>query len=122
MDMELVLMKTLKWKLTPLTPVTWINIYLQVLRYKNDGNYCTRSGSEFLRTSVRLNPDAKPEDSRLFKHQYDGIDLVNALRIVDLAILDVQSLNFSYSLLAAAAIYHTKGKPGHIIVLFNLSF
>jgi cyclin E len=109
LDMELVLMKTLKWKLTPITPVSWISIYLQVLAYKNQGVYCTRSGADaFLRSTLRPQ-DSKPDDARLVKYMYDMVEFVKVVRIVDLAILDTHSLQFSYSTMAAAALFHIKG-------------
>lgn len=108
LDMELVLMKTLKWKLTPITPATWVNIYLQILAYRNGAIICTRSGADFIRSSIR--DTNKPSDARLIKHLYDRIDYVRIIRLVDLSILDAQSLNFTYSLLSAAAIFHTKGR------------
>lgn len=105
--MELVLMKTLKWKLTPITPATWVNIYLQILAYQSGAIICTRSGADFIRSSIR--DTNKPSDARLIKHLYDRIDYVKVIRLVDLAILDAQSLNFTYSMLSAAAIFHVKG-------------
>jgi cyclin E len=107
LDMELVLMKQLKWKLTPITPATWVNIYLQILAYRSGPIVCTRSGSDFVRSSIR--DSNKPSDARLIKHLYDRVDYVRVIRLVDLAILDAQSLNFTYSMLSAAAIYHIKG-------------
>lgn len=108
LDMELVLMKTLKWKLTPITPATWVNIYLQILAYQRGELICTRSGADFIRASMR--DTNRPSDAKLIKHLYDRVDYVKVIRLVDLAILDSQSLNFTYSTISAAAIYHIKGK------------
>lgn len=109
LDMELVVTKALKWKLTPMTPCNWANVYLQILSVIARKSYLTRSTSEAIR-SFRDNKDARGrEDKNLTKVKYDGVDFVRAIRIIDLTILDVHSLQFSSSLLAATAIYHTKG-------------
>jgi len=107
-------MKTLKWKLTPITPVGWVSIYLQVLAYKNSGVYCTRSGADsFLKSTLRQY-ETKPDDNRLVKHFYDSVEFVRTMRLIDMALLDYQSLQFSYSTLATAALYHIKGKLAHL--------
>jgi cyclin E len=111
LDMELVIMKTLRWKLTPITAASWLNVYLQILGISP---YSTRS-FDFIR-HTRLLRDLQPEDSRLVKPHYSGIDYVRAIRIIDLTSVDIQSLKFSYSTLAAAAIFHTKGRTAAIAV------
>lgn len=110
LDMELVVTKALKWKLTPMTPCNWVNVYLQILSILARKSYHTRSTSEAIR-SFRDNTDAcGSEDKNLTKVRYEGVDFVRAIRIIDLTILDVHSLQFSSSMLAATSIYHTKGK------------
>lgn len=111
LDMELVVTKALKWKLTPMTPCNWVNVYLQILSILARKSYHTRSTSEAIR-SFRDNKDAfrGTEDRNLTKVRYEGVDFVRAIRIIDLTILDAHSLQFSSSLLAATSIYHTKGK------------
>ncbi|ODM95409.1 G1/S-specific cyclin-E1 [Orchesella cincta] len=109
LDMELVVTKALKWKLTPMTPCNWVNVYLQIISILAKKSYHTRSTSDAIR-SFRDNKDAKGEDKNLTKVRYDGVDFVRAIRIIDLTILDVYSLQFTSSLLAASAVYHTKGR------------
>ena len=108
LDMEIVVMTTLKWKLTPITPASWVNVFLQILSVTPQRVNCLH----FLRSrAIRLNlTPPEPEDMHLVAPNYAGIDYVRALRIIDLTILDLQSFQFSYSALAASSIYHTKGK------------
>lgn len=109
LDMELIVTKGLKWKLTPMTPCNWVNVYLQILSILARKSYHTRSTSEAIR-SFRDNKDAKGgEDKHLTKVRYDGVEFVRAIRIIDLTILDVNSMQYSSSVLAASAIYHTRG-------------
>jgi cyclin E len=108
LDMEIVIMTTLKWKLTPITPASWVNVFLQILSVTPHRVNCLH----FLRsraTRLNLSPP-EPEDMHLVAPNYSGVDYVRALRIIDLTILDLQSFRFSYSALAASSIYHTKGR------------
>jgi G1/S-specific cyclin-E1 len=110
LDMELVVMKTLKWKLTPITPASWINVFLQVLSvspHQIHSLHFLRSRS-ILSNSTSLQPN-ESEDVQLVKPNYCGVDFVRAVRIIDLTVLHIQSFRYSYAALAAAAIYHTKG-------------
>ncbi|KAL6461315.1 hypothetical protein MHYP_G00294590 [Metynnis hypsauchen] len=80
LSMEVIIMKELKWSLSPLTPVAWINIYMQMAYLKDSGEV--------------LIP------------QYPEATFVQIAELLDLCILDVKSLEFSCSLLAASALFH----------------
>ena len=85
--MELIIMKCLKWGLTPITPNSWIRIYLQM----KDGSKTHNDHSSSL-----------PRCSFL--------PLSRLMQLLDLAVLDLGSLEFSYSVLATSALYHTENK------------
>ncbi|XP_057200630.1 G1/S-specific cyclin-E1 [Triplophysa rosa] len=80
LNMEIIIMKELNWSLSPLTPVAWLNIYMQMAYLK--------------------------EDAEVLMAQYPQATFVQIAELLDLCILDVKSLEFSYGLLAASALFH----------------
>ncbi|XP_066440112.1 G1/S-specific cyclin-E1 isoform X2 [Eleutherodactylus coqui] len=80
LSMELLIMKALKWRLAPMTLVSWLNVFLQVA-YSRDLQH-------FLLT------------------QYPQQTYIQLVELLDLCILDVGCLEYSYSVLAASALYH----------------
>ncbi|XP_051990826.1 G1/S-specific cyclin-E1-like [Xyrauchen texanus] len=80
LSMEIIIMKELNWSLSPLTSVAWLNIYMQMAYLK--------------------------ENTEVLMAQYPQATFVQIAELLDLCILDVKSLEFSYSLLAASALYH----------------
>ncbi|XP_066050764.1 G1/S-specific cyclin-E1 isoform X1 [Chamaea fasciata] len=79
-SMELIIMKALNWNLNPLTVVSWLNIYLQVA-YLND-----------------LYEVMLP--------QYPQQIFVQITELLDLCVLDIGCLGYTYGILAASALYH----------------
>ncbi|XP_050834964.1 G1/S-specific cyclin-E1 isoform X3 [Serinus canaria] len=79
-SMELIIMKALNWNLNPLTVVSWLNIYLQVA-YLND-----------------LYEVMLP--------QYPQQIFVQITELLDLCVLDIGCLEYTYGILAASALYH----------------
>ncbi|OBS59645.1 hypothetical protein A6R68_09232 [Neotoma lepida] len=73
-------LEALKWRLSPMTIVSWLNVYVQVA-YVND-------------TSEVLMP------------QYPQQVFVQIAELLDLCVLDVGCLEFPYGVLAASALYH----------------
>ncbi|XP_073411130.1 G1/S-specific cyclin-E1 isoform X2 [Dendrobates tinctorius] len=80
MKMELIIMKALNWCLTPITVVSWLDIYLQVAYSKDLQHF--------------LLP------------QYPHTAYLKIMELLDLVTLDVRSLEYSYRILAASALYH----------------
>nr|XP_015224063.1 PREDICTED: G1/S-specific cyclin-E1 [Lepisosteus oculatus] len=80
LDMELIIMKELKWSLSPLTAMSWLNIYMQVAYLK--------------------------ESSEMLIPQYPQTTFVQIAELLDLCALDVRCLEFSYGVLAASALFH----------------
>ncbi|XP_048371820.1 G1/S-specific cyclin-E1 [Sphaerodactylus townsendi] len=80
LSMELIVMKALKWNLSPMTVVSWLNIYMQV---------------------------AYPSDiSEMLLPQYPKTIFVQIAELLDLCILDIGCLGYTYGILAASALYH----------------
>ncbi|CAH1779601.1 unnamed protein product [Owenia fusiformis] len=84
LDQELVTLKALKWDLTPMTVNSWLNVYLQLANHEN----VTQSSKEFV------------------VPQYSSHVFVQIARLLDLCMLDLGCLQFSYSQIAASALYH----------------
>ncbi|XP_069822319.1 G1/S-specific cyclin-E1 [Dendropsophus ebraccatus] len=80
LSMELIIMKALKWCLTPMTVVSWLNVFLQVAY--------SRELQHFLLP------------------QYPQQTYIQIIELLDLCILDVNCLEYPYSVLAASALYH----------------
>lgn len=82
LDQELIMLQILKWHLTPITVTAWLNVYLQIASL-----------------------DKISEDSFELP-QYSSHAFVQIARLVDICMLDVSSLNYSNSVIAASALYH----------------
>ncbi|XP_029464306.1 LOW QUALITY PROTEIN: G1/S-specific cyclin-E1 [Rhinatrema bivittatum] len=80
LSMELIIMKGLNWSLSPLTIVSWLNIYMQVAYLNN------------------LYEVLLP--------QYPQQVFVQIAELLDLCVLDIGCLEFTYGVLAASALYH----------------
>jgi len=87
---ERVILETLQWRLLPMTPNAWMKLYMQICTYDQQEEAATH------------------QSSFLCQH-YSGEHFANAMRLLDLAVLDVGSLAFSYSVLAAASFALTHG-------------
>uniref|UniRef100_A0A8C5PLT5 Cyclin E2 n=1 Tax=Leptobrachium leishanense TaxID=445787 RepID=A0A8C5PLT5_9ANUR len=79
-DMELIVLKALKWELCPVTAIAWLNLYLQVSSLK--------------------------DVPKLLLPQYSQEQFIHIAQLLDLCILDSSALDFKYRILAAAALYH----------------
>ncbi len=85
---ELVVLKTLKWALSPMTPNAWMKTFMQ--------------SSSFRGTITDVN-DA------FVVPNFSGQTFAKAMQLLDLCSLDMGWLSFRYSVLAASAMYHTHG-------------
>lgn len=83
---ELKILKGLGWNLSPITAPGWLNVYMQI------------ESGDLSRPNTFIYP------------QYGGLQFSQAAQLLDLATLDEGCLKFSYSYIAAAAIYHTQGR------------
>ena len=95
----------LQWRLKPTTPITWLELFMQVLssqsadaRFFHIKRFVPREYCSI--TQVGASVEAPDNDLR---------------QLLDLCILDVDSLRFSDSMLAAAALVFKGGVPIHDI-------
>jgi cyclin E len=84
LQMELMVLKGLNWGLSPMTPQAWMKMYFQIAH-----------GSK------------APCDSAFSMPAYSGLPFSRVMQLLDLAMLDVGCLEFTYSVLAASALYHS---------------
>uniref|UniRef100_A0A667YR16 Cyclin E2 n=1 Tax=Myripristis murdjan TaxID=586833 RepID=A0A667YR16_9TELE len=77
---ELIILKALEWNLCPETPVSWLKLYAQV--------QAQRDGDNFL------------------VPQFSQDTYIQITQLLDLCVMDINSLDYSYSVLAAAAFCH----------------
>lgn len=83
LDMELVILKALNWGLSPMTPNSWMKLFMQV-----------------------TNCDKTPCNENFVLPQYSGLSFSRVMQLLDLCTMDMGSLSFKYSVLVAAALYH----------------
>ncbi|XP_077420558.1 G1/S-specific cyclin-E1 [Vanacampus margaritifer] len=80
LSMEIIIMKDLKWGLSPQTPVSWLNVYMQVA-YLN-------------------------ESDQLLIPKYPQATFAHIAELLDVCMLDMRCLEFSNGVLAASALFH----------------
>uniref|UniRef100_A0A3B3R953 Cyclin E2 n=2 Tax=Paramormyrops kingsleyae TaxID=1676925 RepID=A0A3B3R953_9TELE len=80
LEMELIILKALNWDLCPETVISWLKLYIQVASLKDDINF--------------LIP------------QFSQETFVQISQLLDLCILDINSLKYHYGILAAVAFCH----------------
>ncbi|KAL2766983.1 G1/S-specific cyclin-E2 [Daubentonia madagascariensis] len=78
--MELMILKALKWELCPVTIISWLNLFLQV--------------------------DALKDAPKVLLPQYSQETFIQIAQLLDLCVLAIDSLEFQYRILAAAALCH----------------
>lgn len=89
---EVLLMQALNWKLSPVTPISWATVYLQIINNRN--------------SKKRKNKD---DDGFEFP-QFSGLHLSWVAELIDLCCLDIGYLQFSACAIASSALYFIIGK------------
>uniref|UniRef100_A0A3Q3WY22 Uncharacterized protein n=1 Tax=Mola mola TaxID=94237 RepID=A0A3Q3WY22_MOLML len=80
LSMEIIIMKELKWSLSPQTPISWLSVYMQVAYLK--------------------------DTDKLLIPRYPQATFTQIAELLDLCMLDVRCLEFSNGVLAASALFH----------------
>uniref|UniRef100_A0A3B4Z2D9 Cyclin E1 n=1 Tax=Stegastes partitus TaxID=144197 RepID=A0A3B4Z2D9_9TELE len=80
LSMEVIIMKELNWILSPQTPISWLNVYMQVAYLK--------------------------ETDELLIPRYPQATFTQIAELLDLCMLDIRCLEFSNGILAASALFH----------------
>ncbi|TKS82707.1 G1/S-specific cyclin-E2 [Collichthys lucidus] len=77
---ELIMLKALDWNLCPETPISWLKLYAQV--------------------------EAQEDGENFLVPQFSQETYIQITQLLDLCMMDFNSLDYSYSVLAAAAFCH----------------
>lgn len=114
---ELVILSALKWQTSPVTIIGWLGIYMQL----NVSNRASKNAdAATLRSASKKTTDINASQTNDLKSpgvndgfvfpQFSGMEYAQIAQLIDLCTLDVAIANFSYSVIAAAAISHTFSK------------
>lgn len=117
---EVVILSAINWDMTPMTPNNWLNLYMQILinlDKENDNNQLnqrpTASSNVSDENSQSMDSSSFPfntsKNDAFILPTNNGV-LISCHRriasVIDLALLHIQSLRFSNSILTASALYH----------------
>ncbi len=105
LTMELVILKELNWGLSPMTPNAWIKLYMQISSVGGDVVETARDDQVEV-----VESEDKEDGSTFVTPQFSGLAYTRVMQLLDLAVLDVGSLSYRYSVLAAAALAHCQGR------------
>ncbi|XP_017067114.2 G1/S-specific cyclin-E isoform X2 [Drosophila eugracilis] len=94
---EKILLQALDWDISPITITGWLGVYMQL-------NVNNRTPASFSQIGKQKSMEA---DDAFIYPQFSGFEFVQTSQLLDLCTLDVGMANYSYSVLAAAAISHT---------------
>lgn len=113
---ELVILTALKWQINPVTIMGWLSVYMQLNVSKRMPKTISpaRMTAETDILAAKLsssNGTATPgaDDAFVFP-QFSGLEFAQTAQLIDLCTLDLGIANYSYSVIAAAAISHTFSK------------
>jgi cyclin E len=123
---ELLICKTLKWALSPVTAVQWMGTYLQIA-----GNVITGGDNQQQQHMAhnsykrRLFEDGTTRPStvdNMSKRMYHTPTYINCCQLLDLCTLDLGWLSHSYGVLAASAMYCLAADPALALHVSGYSF
>jgi G1/S-specific cyclin-E1 len=115
---ELFMLKTLNWEISPVTANTWLMTYLQIasINYysivnSNSSNNNVLSTNMVMPLSIYKNNNNLSKlglnnDVNLTQQEFYLENYMKSVTLLDLCMFDMESLKFSYSILAASAMYH----------------
>lgn len=129
-EKEILIHKSLEWKLTPLTANGWLSVYVQLYSIlsdkenasptmkstKNIHSFSSRQASGGVThdsgiagsspTSSRDSSTSTSSNRDFMIPGYSSQFFAQVAHLLDLSILDIGSLQFPYSIMAASALYH----------------
>lgn len=103
-DNEVVILSAINWDITPMTPNNWLNTYMQILLNldqnedtdESNENSCKQEATPSKNDSFIL-----PANNGIFKSNHKRI-----ASVIDLALLHIESLRFTNSILTASALFY----------------
>ena len=134
---ELFMLKTLSWEISPVTANTWLMTYLHIAAinsffipgcdpHREQNPHLVMPlhvGRHHHRTqSLMTHPATIPQtinmlrNATLLQQQFYLQNYMKAITLLDLCMFDMDSLRFSYSMLAACALFHMVSMPINVPV------
>jgi len=107
-DQELHMLEVLRWNLCPVLAPDWLSLYLQSL-FSNPSMISTPSASAAFNLPGNVG-------SEVNERKFPRETFVNIMQLIDVCLLDVESLRFPIGLLTAAALYHFSCQKVALIV------
>lgn len=80
------MLKALRFRMAPVTPHTWFATYLQAVALRNETN----------------------ESDKILENQFSRRFFLQSMRLLDLCMMDVECIQWPYSILAAGVLCHCK--------------
>lgn len=112
---ELVVLKALNWDLTPMTVNGWLCVYMQLYSQLEkegrvlkecDPNQVKQQESPKRVTRRTNSPFKEPPEDDFMIPGYPSKFFAQIAHLLDLSMLDIQSLQYNYSVVAASSLYH----------------
>jgi len=103
---ELVILKALKWELTPMTINGWLCVYMQLFSSLDKENTRDNTVSKQVKAGEQTETKLNNKNQDFMVPGYPSQFFAQVAHLLDLSILDIGSLEFNYSVIAAAALYH----------------
>ncbi|XP_031639176.1 G1/S-specific cyclin-E-like [Contarinia nasturtii] len=116
---ELVILSALQWQTSPITIIGWLGIYMQLqVSNRTPKTYEETPQKQVLKNSTATQTSHNEKtsatnngiDDGFVFPQFSGMEYAQTAQLIDLCTLDVEIVNFPYSVIAAAAISHTFNK------------
>lgn len=101
--MELEILKSLNWSLSPMTPNAWIRTFMQILATNKLPSQVGRRAAAQAFVSANINKSFTVP-------AYNGLPFSKVMQLMDLVMLDFGCLDYTYSVLATSALYHMEGE------------
>ena len=110
--MELEILKSLNWSLSPMTPNSWMRTFMQILATTKNAN--EGRGAPLSRRAAAqaaINGGGAANIGKNFTiPAYNGLPFSRVMQLMDLVMLDFGCLDYTYSVLATSALYHIEGE------------
>lgn len=121
---EILILQALNWKISPVTAIAWLGIYMQLnVNNQTPALFNTTASKISQRNKISdsksqkvtvtkqncelLSTDESRVDDAFLYPQFSGMEFVQTAQLLDLCSLDVCMGDYPYSIIAAAAISHT---------------
>lgn len=110
---ELFILKTLNWEISPVTANTWLMTYVQIasLNYYSIMNNSAPNDQPLnshmvMPLNIYKNSNANKLNATHQQQQFYIKNYMKSVTLLDLCMFEMDSMRFSYSILAASALYH----------------